>query len=727
MVVNHRPFKRLKRRVSADLHDFVTFLTADEDFVGAEPFRTAVKSFVSKYGRPSTYSTPLFTSLVTWQVAFGVGDGEEVLMMEVVEEDVTRSASVYCNQCRVIGWSAHPVCNKRYHFIIRANSGTMDKGYKQPCASCGNFLHLRDESCRTCGAMVTPEELDNWANRQFEDSNFLLHGLIHSNGYGHLLTLNGREGGSKSVSGCDMMNFWDRLCKALSVNKVSLMDVSKKYGMEYRLLHTVSQGRTWYGNWGYEFGIGCYGISKEAYRQAVETISTMPLSTFFFKRRNTRSQLQAVIKFYQSLSDSKLVTFRDLFSLLLRLIREVSTSNNVKYCTTSSTCCWADEDVERVQRGMLKILTAAHPSSNWISHKALKGAMSQTASPELLHYCLKHLEGTVSQNRMAVKARCNPNSSTVEYRLEGPSSWYDCWNQNRPSKEQLIRDLKLLYDSILNPKTVEVCMSHATKDSISKSMSKILDCKQLVKNYEPERMAQRGPTSIFVWCQVELIGEPRDNPIPPQELIILPSNATFADLKRRVAEAFKEVYAMFRTFSIIEMPDIGRVDDSMTLQLLIGSYGAIRVRGKCDRIYGLSCFRTEKGTESWIVDCVCGATDDDGEPMLACDACGIWQHTRCVGLSSSEDIPEQFTCSICVNNNHHKGNEITEEKPLLLSQSHIPCCKVSVRQKVSALSCCMPLDKCVKAEVSEWVPQSNTCRDQVAAAGDPLTFAYDVR
>lgn len=103
VVYNERPFKRLKRRVTADLHDFATFLTDDGGFAGAQPFRSAVKSFVLRYARPPTYSAPLFAELVTWQVAFRVGDGDEELVMEVVEEDVTRSASVYCNQCRVVG------------------------------------------------------------------------------------------------------------------------------------------------------------------------------------------------------------------------------------------------------------------------------------------------------------------------------------------------------------------------------------------------------------------------------------------------------------------------------------------------------------------------------------------------------------------------------------------------------------------------------------------------
>lgn len=55
---------------------------------------------------------------------------------------------------------------------------------------------------------------------QIEDNTHLLHGVVHANGYGHLLTLNGREGGSKLLSGSDIMGFWDRLCATISVRSV---------------------------------------------------------------------------------------------------------------------------------------------------------------------------------------------------------------------------------------------------------------------------------------------------------------------------------------------------------------------------------------------------------------------------------------------------------------------------------------------------------------------------
>lgn len=84
------------------------------------------------------------------------------------------------------------MCRKRYHFIIR-----------------------REES----GIPMDDEDLDmeDWVHLQLEDHTHLLHAVVHSNGYAHLLTLNGREGGSTLLCGRQIMDFWDRLCASLAV------------------------------------------------------------------------------------------------------------------------------------------------------------------------------------------------------------------------------------------------------------------------------------------------------------------------------------------------------------------------------------------------------------------------------------------------------------------------------------------------------------------------------
>ncbi|CAA0839284.1 PHD finger protein [Striga hermonthica] len=436
MVVNGRPTKRLvKRRVTADLSDFLTFPTAgdqDSSSVAVNPFRTAVRAFLTKHALLPPPSS-LFPHLLTWQILFRVGDlaggdgGPAVVCLDVVEEDVARSRSVYCDQCRVVGWSSNPVSAKRYHFIIKSDDGNSIGGYNKTCAGCGESLHITDSKCKSCNHVMTTEDVEDWMYQQLENTTtHLLHGVIHANGYGHLLRVNGREGGSRLLSGRHIMNFWDRLCETLGVRKVSVMDVSKKNGLEFRLLHAVIKGHPWYGEWGYRFGAGSFSLTLDDYRAAVASLSSLPLSAFQSQGRKPRTCLQDMISFYQSVSERELVSVRDLFTFLMSLIRDVRHLTHLKLdesspckkqrtCESRALCSWTVDDVRRVEDAMLKVLRAVS-GSNWVGWRALRGAVCKAGSPKLLDYCLKELKGKQAAPGLVVAARCISDSGAMEYR-----------------------------------------------------------------------------------------------------------------------------------------------------------------------------------------------------------------------------------------------------------------------------------------------------------------------
>ncbi|KAI3824738.1 hypothetical protein L1987_06209 [Smallanthus sonchifolius] len=539
MVVNSRPLKRMKPRVTAELNDFLSFPSSESTATG--PFRTSVREFLLRHALLPLPSS-LLPHLLTWQILFRVGEkrsnayGDASVCLDLVEEDVIRSRSVYCDQCRVVGWSGNPVCGKRYHFIIKGDRASIG-GYNKPCAGCGALVHL-------------------------SDSSHLLHDVVHMNGYCHILRVNGRQGGSQVLSGRHIMDFWDRLCKVLGVKYVNVMDVSKKYGLEFRLLHSVVKGHPWYGDWGYEFGSGSYAITHEAYNNAIETLANMPLSALYSQVRKPRTHLHDLISLYQSLSDQELVTGRDLFHYLTTLLHKGNknqttvddrTAKKVKSSDSGVLCVWNMSDVFRVEEAMFRVLKSVSGSS-WVSWRSLRGAVCRVGSPELLDYCLKELQGKQAADAMVVKARSNPDSGALEYRLE-PCS-YTTNNRSiasNPSEDNLIRDLNEINQ--------------------------------------------------------------------PPEHIILPPNATVGDLKVEASKAFQEVYLILRRFQAGELVGYRGVDESTQIKLLMGSNveTVVNVIGKCSGKSGLSRFRMERGVETWTLDCSCGAKDDDGERMLACD------------------------------------------------------------------------------------------------------------
>ncbi|KAK4394285.1 PHD finger protein [Sesamum angolense] len=668
MVVNARPTKRLvKRRVTADLSDFLTFPT-DADLPSLKPFRTTVRAFLTKHALLPPPSS-LFPHLLTWQLLFRVGDlsgddgGPAVVCLDVVEEDVARSRSVYCDQCRVVGWSSNPVSAKRNHFIIKADGNSI-AGYNKTCAGCGDALHMTDSRCKSCNHVMTAEDVEDWMYQQLESTTHLLHGVVHANGYGHLLRVNGREGGSRLLSGRHIMNFWDRLCNMLGVRKVSVMDVSKKNGLDFRLLHSVVKGHPWYGDWGYQFGAGSFSLTFDDYKMAVANLSFLPLALFQSQGRKPRTRLQDLISFYQSISERELVTIRDLFCFLMSLIHDGrnapvraddSPCKKLKTSESRALCSWTIEDIRRVEDAMFKVLRAVS-GSTWVSWRALRGAVCKVGTPELLDYCLKELKGKQAAPGMVVTARCVSDSGAMEYRLEPGSASVPANTSvngfpmaSYPSEERLLRDLKYFYECMLHPETMVFHVPPAKRNLAVSSATKILDCKQFVKDYQPERfLSASKENAVQLLCEVDLMEQPEEcchN--PPPELLVLSSDATIADLKLEAMRAFQDVYLMFRRFQADELVGYGGVDESTQIKLLLGSTEFVRVRGRFLGKNGLGRFRMERGIERWIVDCLCGAKDDDGERMLACDVCSIWQHTRCSGIPDSEGVPAKFFCHRC--------------------------------------------------------------------------------
>lgn len=86
------------------------------------------------------------------------------------------------------GWGHHFVCKRKYHFIIPAKE---------------NWNEPLDEDFA-----------------EFESHK--LYGMIHCNGFGHLICINGLKYNSNFFGAEDSMEFWDRLCTILRARFIFL-------------------------------------------------------------------------------------------------------------------------------------------------------------------------------------------------------------------------------------------------------------------------------------------------------------------------------------------------------------------------------------------------------------------------------------------------------------------------------------------------------------------------
>jgi hypothetical protein len=199
------------------------------------------------------------------------------------------------------------------------------------------------------------------------------------------------------------------------------MDISKKYGMEYRLLHSVTFGHPWYGEWGFQFGAGSYAVTAGSYNKAVETLACIPLTIFFNQGRTPRTILQDLISFYKCLSERQLTTIQDLFNCITSLLhdqgeRKMSKLFKVEIARQSLNCNWTKDEMEHAHTAMVKVLRAVG-GSKWVGWRTLKGALSKAvSSPQLLDHCLRGLGGKTTVDGFVVAARCNSETNSIEYR-----------------------------------------------------------------------------------------------------------------------------------------------------------------------------------------------------------------------------------------------------------------------------------------------------------------------
>eukprot|EP00793_Prasinoderma_coloniale_P003035 PRCOL_00006502-RA len=176
----------------------------------------------------------------------------------VFREAVLKTGNVHCDHCTYMGWTHHPVSQERFHFIVAAPRSPLDRALR-------------------AGGGIQSAKVARDALSTEKTTSHLLHGMVHSSGFGHLLRVNGRDGGSSALTGTDVMELWDTLCASLGCRSVSVKDVSTKYFADWRLMHTAAYGTSWYARWGYGFGRGSFGVRKKDYLKAADGLHKVAL------------------------------------------------------------------------------------------------------------------------------------------------------------------------------------------------------------------------------------------------------------------------------------------------------------------------------------------------------------------------------------------------------------------------------------------------------------------
>nr|XP_029119645.1 PHD finger protein PERSISTENT TAPETAL CELL 1 [Elaeis guineensis] len=540
------------------------------------------------------------------------------------------------------------ICNKRYHFVLPSKDTITEAKDLSTKVSSEGFKKA------TTGSKS--QDLEG----------HLLHGVIHSNGFGHLLCINGFEGGSYFVSGHQILDLWDRICSALQVRKVSLIDKARKGTMELRLIHGVAYGESWFGQWGYNFGHGSYGITHQMYKQSLEALQALPLCLLIPHLTFSGHEISMIVTRYQMVCSHTLRTLGELFHFMIelkaRLPQQSVTAMDYHGIITEATCRWSAKRVEMAAKVIVEALKRS--KFKWVTRQEVRdAARNYIGDTGLLDYVLKSL-GNHTVGNCIVRRMVNPVTKVLEYCLEDIPSVFpnlDGLPSGGPAKTrvgfqitrvQIMRDMLYLYKHIL--KEQRPTIATGIFGAIPMAVRMILDIKHLVKDYgerfPPIREVEsNGPMKLM--CKVRIRNDQTKEEsimkeLPPYDTVAVPIHARIGNyLKEEVERYFRETYWGLKSFTAEKLIDVkGKDSDLVSEEIKPGS--SIIVEGRIEKndeeIY-------EGGKLNGMVDCLCGAREEDGERMVCCDICEIWQHTRCVRIPNNEDIPHVFLCSPCEN------------------------------------------------------------------------------
>uniref|UniRef100_A0A0E0IKQ6 Zinc finger PHD-type domain-containing protein n=1 Tax=Oryza nivara TaxID=4536 RepID=A0A0E0IKQ6_ORYNI len=592
-----------------------------------------------------------------------------VVRLFVVEEEVAASPHRQCHLCRHIGWGRHLICSKRYHFLLpRRESAAEADGL---CFAINHGGGGGAEKASSKGTTTT-------TTATASSRGHLLHGVVHLNGYGHLVALHGLEGGSDFVSGHQIMDLWDRICSALHVRTVSLVDTARKGHMELRLLHGVAYGETWFGRWGYRYGRPSYGVALPSYRQSLHALGSMPLCVVVPHLSCFSQELPMVVTKYQAISGHKLLSLGDLLRFMLELRARLPatsvTAMDYRGIMSEASCRWSAKRVDMAARAVVDALRRAEPAARWVTRQEVRdAARAYIGDTGLLDFVLKSLGNHIVGNYV-VRRTMNPVTKVLEYCLEDVSSVLPAVAAGggvpaqgkmrvrfQLTRAQLMRDLVHLYRHVLKEPSQAL-----TGGAIPVAVRMVLDIKHFVKDYHEGQAAASsnggggfGHPHINLCCTL-LVSNGSPELAPPYETVTLPAHATVGELKWEAQRVFSEMYLGLRSFAADSVVGVGADQEGLPVLGLVDVGSAVVVQGSVgEQINGEDHERKEEaaaaavcegsGGGERVVDCACGAVDDDGERMACCDICEAWQHTRCAGIADTEDAPHVFLCSRCDN------------------------------------------------------------------------------
>eukprot|EP01051_Picozoa_sp_SAG22_P008190 SAG22_NODE_610_length_8597_cov_4.848906_2_plen_662_part_00 len=406
-----------------------------------------------------------------------------------------------------------------------------------------------------------------------------LHGMLHANGFGHLIHVNGKEVGS-AVSGTRLLDVWDGFCISVGARLVSVQDKSMKYGLHLRLIHALAYDHNWYGRWNYVFERGSYGNTFTDYRKALDLIRNMDIGALL-KHEVASPPILTLLRQYHSADEIQQVS--DLFRLTLDLLK--STRRDINKTVVAS---------------LLKDFTTSFLFGESHPEESAAEAPPRKVSPKR-NMNVRKAAQVLLDCRWFVK-------DYGQYRQGGV------------------------------PQVSGAAAGTARTSGGAASAATTAGAKAA-------KAPSKKQTHLRAWCSLPPHLDVQVCSITKQPIdeIVVPVDADLETLKAAAEKHFKAIYPPLSKFEARTI----RFRDSTKPLAEHQIVQDIQRRRGLDIVFEIvgtgHNLNLVNGVDPSVkVQCVCGTCSDDGERMVACNACGTWLHTRCIGMHDAETIPGDY-------------------------------------------------------------------------------------
>ncbi|KAL6505881.1 hypothetical protein OROHE_023260 [Orobanche hederae] len=548
--------KRKNRINSARLFDFGnSAIPGLKNRFLSGAFRDNIRNFLQNFGKIEDHTV---CDMTVWCTAL-VTENDRVLPLYVMEETVENSLDPFCEHCELSGWGHHFVCKRRYHFII-----PVKENRNLPLDEDFGDIHSHD-----------------------------LYGLIHCNGYGHLLGINCLQKKSNFSTADDCMELWDRLCTVLKVRSISAHNTLRKEAIYRNLIHGAAYGKSWFEKWGYKFiSIGKPGITEREYNAAVRFLSSLSLNKIIIdsKKKKNRDKMREMIDVYRKVSETPLVTVGDLLKFMLIFQSRIRTDNSnysrkfdseaggrnpmgfetfVHSMTTD--CRWSARRLEHVLCVIIDLLKK-HKANNSVGRESC-GMSRQELRDEarksigdtgLIDFVLKSIKSFMVDN-LTIRRVVNPFSRLAEFKIQ---EILRSGETDIGLSLNLTPDVQFIYENVL-----EGYFEHQV----------VLSGNVFVKEWpvKGENIVNR---SMKLTCKVlpsfDEIESELTRPLSPGEVVVVEPWITIGDLKIVAQCALRDTYCVMDEFEVSQIGGLRKIEEEKVISSALESGVQVWVRGR---------------------------------------------------------------------------------------------------------------------------------------------------